>query len=180
MAKVLVLTGSPRLQGNSNRMAQAFIEAAQGAGHEVTRFDTARMDIGGCQSCMHCIAHAGTCCLHDDFDLIAPVYAEADAVVFVTPIYYYNYTAQLKTALDRTFCFAGNPSALHGKKVALISCCEEKTDDTFDGARFVFERSARISKQDIIGEICIPGVFEAGAIESTDGVARAVALAARL
>lgn len=180
MAKILVLTGSPRVKGNSNRMAKAFIEAAEKAGHEVTRFDTARMKINGCQGCMYCIEHGSTCVQHDDFDQIRKPFEQADVLVYVTPIYYYSYTAQLKAALDRTFCFAGNPPAIDGKRVALLTCCEEKTPDTMDGARFMFERGAKISKQEVLGEICIPGVFEAGAIENTDAFKQIEELVAQI
>ena len=44
--KIVVLTGSPRKNGNSFAMTEAFIQAAEAKGHTVTRFDTAFMDIG--------------------------------------------------------------------------------------------------------------------------------------
>ena len=39
--KIVVLTGSPRKNGNSFAMTEAFIKAAEAKGHSVTRFDTA-------------------------------------------------------------------------------------------------------------------------------------------
>ena len=46
--KIVVITGSPRKNGNSFAMTQAFIEAAEKKGHEVTRFDAAMKNVGGC------------------------------------------------------------------------------------------------------------------------------------
>ena len=41
--KIVVLTGSPRKNGNSFAMTEAFVHAAEAKGHQVKRFDTAMM-----------------------------------------------------------------------------------------------------------------------------------------
>ncbi len=41
--KIVVITGSPRKNGNSFAMTDAFIRAAEQKGHSVTRFDAAMM-----------------------------------------------------------------------------------------------------------------------------------------
>ena len=43
--KVLVVTGSPRVGGNSDTLAEAFIEGAKSAGCEVRRIDAGRAKI---------------------------------------------------------------------------------------------------------------------------------------
>ena len=43
---VLVITGSPRVDGNSDRLADAFIDGAVAADNNVVRFDAGRMNIG--------------------------------------------------------------------------------------------------------------------------------------
>ena len=45
--KVLVVTGSPRVGGNSDTLAEAFIEGAKSAGCEVRRIDAGRAKIRG-------------------------------------------------------------------------------------------------------------------------------------
>mgnify|MGYP001858345656 CR=1 FL=1 len=52
--KIVVITGSPRENGNSIAMTDAFIRAAKEKGHRVTRFDAAKMNVGGCQACETC------------------------------------------------------------------------------------------------------------------------------
>ena len=52
--KIVVITGSPRKNGNSFAMTAAFIKAAEEKGHSVTRFDAAMMKIGGCHACNGC------------------------------------------------------------------------------------------------------------------------------
>ena len=43
--KIVVVTGSPRKNGNSFAMARAFTDACEVKGHSVTRFDAAFMNL---------------------------------------------------------------------------------------------------------------------------------------
>ena len=47
--KILVLTGSARKDGNSNRMAHAFADAAVSKGNEVKVIDTSKLKLNFCQ-----------------------------------------------------------------------------------------------------------------------------------
>lgn len=49
--KIVVITGSPRKNGNSFAMTDAFIQAAEAKGHEITCFDAAMKNVGGCHAC---------------------------------------------------------------------------------------------------------------------------------
>ena len=51
MANIVVITGSPRKDGNSFAMTDVFISAAEAKGHAVTRFDAAFKKLGGCRAC---------------------------------------------------------------------------------------------------------------------------------
>ena len=85
--KIVVLTGSPRKKGNSIAMTEAFIAAAQKKGHQITRFDTAQMQINGCRACDTCFSQGKACSFDDDFNKIAPEIEAADVVVFTMPVY---------------------------------------------------------------------------------------------
>ena len=65
--KILVLTGSPRKNGNSNTLAEHFINGAKEAGHEVTRFDAASSKVHPCIACNKCGMN-GPCVFKDDFE----------------------------------------------------------------------------------------------------------------
>ena len=52
--QILILTGSPRPNGNSFLLAEAFKKGAEEAGHTVHRFDTAHVEIDGCRACNQC------------------------------------------------------------------------------------------------------------------------------
>lgn len=175
--KIVVITGSPRKNGNSFAMTDAFIKAAQAKGHIVTRFDAAMKNVGGCHACETCFKTGKACSFDDDFNVIAPAIEKADVVVFSTPVYWYSIPAQIKGVIDRLFSFCVAGKDIADKQCALITCCEEDDVSVMDGVRIPIERSAALLKWNIVGEVLIPGVLNAGDIEKTDGVKKAAALA---
>ena len=103
--KVVVITGSPRKNGNSFAMTDAFIKAAKAKGHTVTRFDAALKKVGGCRACETCFSTGKACTFDDDFNIIAPAILEADAIVFTMPVYWYSIPAQIKGGSHRQAVF---------------------------------------------------------------------------
>lgn len=175
--KIVVVTGSPRRNGNSFAMTDAFIRAAEDRGHTVTRFDAALSKVGGCRACETCFKTGKACSFDDDFNVVAPAILEADAVVFTMPVYWYSIPAQIKGVIDRLFSFVVGGKDIAGKECALIACCEEDDMSVMDGVRIPLERSAALMKWSMVGEVLIPGVLNAGDIEKTDGCRQAAALA---
>lgn len=177
---IVVITGSPRKNGNSFAMTDAFITAAQAKGHTVTRFDAALKKVGGCHACETCFKSGKACSFDDDFNVIAPAIEKADVVVFTTPLYWYSFPAQIKGVIDRiySFCIAGKDIA--GKECALITCCEEEDASVLDGIRIPYERSIALLNWKSIGEVLVPGVLKVGDINKTDGCEQAAALADKI
>lgn len=175
--KITVITGSPRKDGNSFAMTEAFIKEAEKKGHKITRFDAAFMKIGGCHACMTCYKTGKACSFDDDFNIIAPAILDADTVVFTMPVYWYSIPSQIKGVIDRLFSLVVGGKDIAGKKCALITCCEEHDNSVMDGVRIPIERSAALLKWDIVGEVLVPGVLNVGDIQHTDGCSQAAALA---
>lgn len=175
--KIVVITGSPRKNGNSFAMTDAFIKKAEQLGHNVTRFDAAFMKIGGCHACETCYKTGKACSFDDDFNMIAPALLEADAVVYTMPVYWYSIPAQIKGVIDRIFSLVVGGKDVAGKKCALITCCEEDDVTVMDGVRMPIERSAALLKWEMVGEVLVPAVFKVGDIDKTDGCRQAEALA---
>lgn len=178
--KIVVITGSPRKNGNSFAMTEAFIKAAEEKGHSVTRFDADTKNVGGCHACETCFKTGKACSFDDDFNTIAPAILEADAVVFTMPVYWYSIPSQIKGVIDKmlSFCVAGKD--IGGKECALITCCEENDLSVMDGVRIPIERTAALLKWEMVGEVLVPGVLNAGDIEKTDGCRQAAALADKI
>ena len=157
--KIVVITGSPRKGGNSFAMTDAFIKAAEGKGHTVTRFDAAQMKIGGCRACETCYSTGKACSFDDDFNEMAPAILDADAVVFSMPVYWYSMPAQIKSAIDKMYSFVVGGKDIADKECALIACCEEEDMSVLDGVRIPYERTAALIKWRSVGEVR-PTVFK--------------------
>lgn len=155
--KIVVITGSPRKNGNSFAMTEAFIREAESLGHTVQRFDAAFLQIGGCRACQTCFKTGKACSFDDDFNRIAPAVLEADAVVYTMPVYWYSIPAQIKGVIDRIFSLVIGGKDVAGKKCALITCCEEADSSVMDGVRIPIERSAALLKWEMVGEVLVPG-----------------------
>jgi len=103
--KIIALMGSPRPQGNSARLAQAFLEACQSQGDEVETYHLNKMTYQGCQGCMGCKTKAEACILQDDMTPVYEAIRTADVVVFASPVYFGDLSGQLKLALDRFYAY---------------------------------------------------------------------------
>lgn len=98
--KVLIISTSPRKNGNSEALADAFLKGAVDGGNTPEKISLYDKAIGFCKGCLAC-QKTGRCVIHDDADMIAQKMLTADVLVFATPIYYYEMSGQMKTMLDR-------------------------------------------------------------------------------
>lgn len=100
MSKVLVISTSLRTGSNSDILARRLAAGARDAGHPVECISLKDKTIRFCKGCLAC-QKTQKCVLNDDANAIAEKVLAADALVFVTPIYYYEMSGQMKTLLDR-------------------------------------------------------------------------------
>ena len=164
MANIMVLTGSPRVGGNSDMLADAFIQGAEQAGHTVVRFDAGRAKIKGCIACDKCFTADGACVFDDDFNRFAKMLDGVDTLVFVTPIYYYSWPAQIKACIDKLYSFLIGQRPLGIKQSMLITCGEDKDVSRFDGIVTCYEIASAYCGWTDLGHLIAPGVWEKGAI----------------
>ena len=102
MSKVVIFKGSPRKNGDTSKLLEQVAKGAKSKGAEVIEFDLNDSGIRGCQGCGYCRTHDG-CAVNDYLQPMYEAIKEADAIVFGSPIYYYQITGQAKVWLDRTF-----------------------------------------------------------------------------
>ncbi len=128
--RIVVLKGSPNVKGSSNMLAESFSKGAAEAGHEIIEIDAAHADISPCIGCVHC-GYEGECSLSDDMDVFREEILKSDMLVFVTPLYYYGMSAQLKTLIDR-FCSRNFSIQQKHMKSALLTVAYNADDWTFE------------------------------------------------
>ena len=100
MSKILVITTSLRAKSNSDILAKRMTEGAKDSGHEVELISLKGKTVKYCIGCFAC-QKTHKCIQKDDAVEIAEKMKNADTLVFVTPIYYYEMSGQMKTLLDR-------------------------------------------------------------------------------
>lgn len=126
--KVVVLNGSPRKNGNTSALVSAFAGGAESAGNSVEVFHLGSLEIHGCLGCGG--GHSGRdcpCVQHDGMDRIYPAVRDCDVLVLASPLYYWNLSGQLRTAVDRLFALEeGGENLLrgHGRASALLMSAE--------------------------------------------------------
>ena len=181
MAKIVVFNGGPRARGNTAAMVDAFIDGAKSAGNEVVRFDLALMDIHGCRGCFG--GHSDRecpCVQRDAMDQIYPAVRESDVVVLASPLYYWNLSGQLRTAMDRLFALEEGEENLlrgHGRSCALLMAAEGRGFD--DAAAYYRHLAGHLRWQDL-GCVLAGGNMDAGDIAGKPELEQARALGASL
>ena len=131
MSNVLVITTSLRANSNSDILAECIVSGAKDAGHAVECISLKGKKINYCIGCFAC-HETLTCAQKDDAVWIAEKVKDADTLVFVSPIYYYEMSGQMKTMLDRM-----NPlysSDYKFRKVYMLTTAEDDDPQTPDRA----------------------------------------------
>lgn len=101
MKQVLIISASPRRNGNSDILCDQFAQGAKECGHHVEKVFLAEKQIGYCRGCGICNT-THTCVQKDDMAEILDKMVRADVIVLATPVYFYTMDGQLKTFIDRT------------------------------------------------------------------------------
>lgn len=165
--KIVVITGSPHRDGTSAFMAKEFIEGANIAGHDVYRFDAAFKKVHPCIGCDKCECGKNPCVFQDEMNELYSKLKEADAVVYVSPLYYHNISAQLKTVIDR---YHGIDDLIRGtgKKVFTIITAAYPEDWVFDGVKATIKTTTRYLGWKDCGGIFAYGCYQKADIQRTD------------
>ncbi|MFK7940338.1 MAG: flavodoxin family protein [Roseovarius sp.] len=101
--RIVCLLGSPRADGNSDQLADAFLDAAETAGAEVSRHALRDLRFDGPTGKKP--DAEGDYGVEDDMAGVLDDVIHADVIVFATPIYFCNMTGLMKQAFDRFFSF---------------------------------------------------------------------------
>lgn len=100
--KVLIINGSPRINGNTAIAVREMENIFKENGVEVESVQIGNMAVRGCIACGHCFG-AGKCVFDDVVNELAPKFEEADGLVIASPVYYASANATLIACLDRLF-----------------------------------------------------------------------------
>jgi multimeric flavodoxin WrbA len=117
--RILAICCSPRKGGNTEILLKEALGAAKKAGAETEFFTVVNKTIGPCLACNSC-RKEGICAQQDDMQPLYDKMLAADGIIFGTPIYFYNMTAQSKAVMDRTVAFGHPKRNLHNKVGGIV------------------------------------------------------------
>ena len=166
MSKVLVITTSLRAKSNSDLLAACVIDGAKEAGHTVEQIILKGKKLNFCIGCLAC-QKTQKCVLQDDAIAIAEKVKDAETLVFITPIYYYEMSGQMKTLLDRL-----NPlysTDYKFRKVYMLSVAAE--DEAFVPEKAVSGLQGWVDcfeKAELSGSLFCGGITDAGEAETNN------------
>ena len=129
--KVLIVSTSIRKGSNSEILAREVERGVLEAGNEVEFVSLAGREIGFCRGCLAC-QKTGSCVIRDGMGALIGKVREADAIVFATPIYYYEMSGQMKVFLDR--CNPLYVSDYKFRSVRLVTTSAEEGNDVAERA----------------------------------------------
>jgi multimeric flavodoxin WrbA len=101
--KVLGISTSPRIRGNSDRLLREALAGAESTGAQVEYVNLRSYKIGPCIECNACLT-TGQCIVQDDYPEMLEKILDADRLVFATPVFFMSVCAQAKNLIDRGQC----------------------------------------------------------------------------
>ena len=174
MKKIVILNGSPRRNGNTSALVKAFTQGAESAGNTVTEFFLDSMEIHGCRGCFGGHSSQECPCVHkDDMSQIYPAVKESDVVVLATPLYYWNMSGQIRTAIDRLFALEegdGNLLRGHERASALLMAAE---GNGFDDVLLYYNHLVEHLRWKNLGHVLAGGNGDIGDIEGKPEIQKA-------
>lgn len=163
---VLIISASPRKNGNSDLLCNEFLKGAVDAGHQVEKIFLADKKINYCVGCGLCSRNDYSgCSQKDDMEDLVEKMIEADVIVLASPVYFYTINAQMKTFIDR--CCAKYTKIVNKEFYFIITAAEVNKAEmsrTFECFRGFLDCLENAKEQ---GQICATGVWEKGEIEKT-------------
>lgn len=100
MPKVLGISSSPRIGGNSDTLLNELLRGSRDAGLAVEKISLANLKMLPCSECGDC-KKRGICTIKDDVKFIYDKLKEADSIVIAAPIFFGSLPAQMKIIIDR-------------------------------------------------------------------------------
>ncbi|OOM74090.1 NADPH-dependent FMN reductase [Clostridium puniceum] len=168
---ILVLTGSPRKHGNSDMMADAFINGAKSMGHTVNKYEAAFTKISGCRACDTCWSKNVPCSFNDAFnEKFLPLLENADMLVLCMPLYLYGFPASIQATLEKTYSLLMPQSPVRMKisETALLICGGFDNLEVYGGAIETYNQLYKSFQWKNRGLVVALGVMEKGSIANTD------------
>lgn len=171
---IVILNGSPRKDGNTEMLAQAFANGAN-QNHNVQIIDVCDYNVNPCIGCNSCFSREGNKCFRDDgMQEIYIKMANADMLVIASPVYFYGISAQLKNIIDR--CHTPLRKSFNIKSLALLLVAGSSKPFVFDSIIKQYELILDYFHFEDKGRVLVGGVNDKGTIAQREELQQAYLL----
>ncbi|MGD8981606.1 MAG: flavodoxin family protein [Desulfobacterales bacterium] len=102
--KILGVEGSPRNNGNTEKLVKTILESASENGAQTAFYKLTEMNISLCLGCFDC-RETGACVTNDDMQLLHGEIQASDAIIIGSPVYMWQVSGQTKIFMDRLVPF---------------------------------------------------------------------------
>lgn len=141
--KALLVNGSPRPKGCTFTALSELAKTLEENGIETEIIQIGNKDIRGCIACRKCHSTGSGKCIFDDIvNEVAPKFAEADAFVIGSPVYFASPAGGAVAFLDRLFFSTLNVDKTMKVGAAVVSCRRGGNTATFDMLNKYFTMTA--------------------------------------
>ena len=168
---ILILSGSPRKNGNTDLLVEAFYKGAAEK-HHVEVVSVHDYTVHPCKGCNACFTSEGnTCVQKDDMSVIYSKLAKADMLVIASPVYFYGLSAQLKAVIDR--CHNPIRDTFHIRKAALLLVGAASLPELFDSILTQYHLCLNFFHIEDAGHVLVRGAKEKGGVQGTKALEEA-------
>ena len=170
--RVLGISASPRLKGNSDLLLRRALNGAEAAGAETEYIRLRDLNIAGCIECNSCYKN-GACVVEDDHQMLSSKMLEADRLIFATPIFFMTVCAQAKALIDRCQCLWAHKYVLkqplittgRDRRAMVIAVGGTKSKKMFDCVRLTFKYFLDVLEMNYASNLFVSKIDAAGEIK---------------
>lgn len=160
--KVLLINGSPKANGTTNRALTEVANTLKENGIETEIFQLGAKAINDCVACMQCRNLKNRCAFDNDIvNKLIEKAEECDGFIFGTPVYYAHPSARLLAALDRIF-YAGSSVFAYKPAAAVAVARRAGTVASFD----VLNKYFTIARMPVVSSTYWNNVHGAGSADA--------------
>jgi multimeric flavodoxin WrbA len=171
--KVLGISASPRLKGNSDLLLREALAGAESAGAAVEYIRLCDLSISPCVECNSCYK-TGRCRIEDNYQMVYTKMLEADRLIFATPIFFMSVCAQAKILIDRCQCLWANKYVLkkplitgsaRDRRAMVIAVGGTKSKKMFESVRLTMKYYFDVLDMQYVANLFVNRVDDCGGIK---------------
>lgn len=174
MSNIVVLSGSPRKNGNTELLVNSFVEGAR-VHNEVEVVSIREYKVNPCIGCNACRSNSEKKCFqNDDMKIVFDKLSNADILVIASPVYFYGISSQLKAMIDRFHSPERNGIGINGLALLLVGA--DTIPNLFDSIKSQYQLTLEYFHLKDYGMVLVGGVEEKAAIKGNEKLKEAYSL----